>query len=78
MTDMMLKACARLLKGAGFEGTASAIDAGNLGAARDLLPVVESSERDALRTRPCRRNQKEKDTIAAAQALRNLLVQRAA
>ena len=78
MTDMMLKWSARLLRRAGFDTTSTAIDDGNLGAARDLLPVVESSERDALRTRPCRRNQAEKDTIAAAQALRNLLLARAA
>lgn len=78
LTDMLAKSCARLLKRANFEGTAAVVDAGNISAARELLSVVESSERAALRTRPCRRNQQERDTIAAASALRNLLQARAA
>lgn len=78
MTDLMPKICARLLRKAGFDGTAKVLEADNISAARELLSVVESSERSALKTRPRRRNQQERDTIAAAAALRNLLAARAA
>lgn len=78
MTDLLPKICARLLRKAGFDGMAKVLDAGNLSVVRDMLPLVQECAAIARKTRPYRRNQTEKDTIAAADALSNLLQARAA
>jgi hypothetical protein len=78
MNDMLAKACARLMKRAGFEHTATLLEAGNLTAVRAMLPAIDPCAKLARRTAHAKRNQRERDTIAAVDALHNLLDARAA
>lgn len=78
MNDLMVKSVARLMRLAGFDRCATALENGDLEEARSLRPCIDPCAELARKTPYSKRNKTEHVTIAAADALANLLQARAA